>query len=68
LHEEHEGGLLLTIDYINKDFVFSWVLSFGDKAKVIEPQEAVEEFAEMAKKLFELYERTRHTVVVFGVI
>jgi predicted DNA-binding transcriptional regulator YafY len=55
-YEEREDGLLLSLDYTNREFIFSWVLSFGDKAKVIEPQEAVSEFAETAKKLFELYE------------
>ncbi|MDR0963184.1 MAG: YafY family transcriptional regulator [Clostridium sp.] len=57
-YEEREDGLLLSLDYTNREFIFSWILSFGDKAKVIEPQEAVERFSEMAKKLFELYKRT----------
>jgi predicted DNA-binding transcriptional regulator YafY len=54
-YEEREDGLFFTMDYTNKDYIFSWILSFGDKAKIIEPQEAVDEFSIMAKKIFELY-------------
>jgi predicted DNA-binding transcriptional regulator YafY len=43
------------MDYTNKDYIFSWILSFGDKARVLEPPEAVEEFAKIAKNFFELY-------------
>jgi predicted DNA-binding transcriptional regulator YafY len=55
-YEERNDGLLLSLDYTNPEYIYSWILSFGDKAKVIEPQEAVERFAEMTKKLFELYQ------------
>jgi predicted DNA-binding transcriptional regulator YafY len=55
-YEELEDGLLLSLDFTNPEYIYSWILSFGDKAKVIEPQEAVERFAEMTKKLFELYQ------------
>jgi predicted DNA-binding transcriptional regulator YafY len=55
-YEEREDGLLLSLDFTNHEYIYSWILSFGDKAKVIEPQEAVERFAEMAKNLFERYQ------------
>jgi predicted DNA-binding transcriptional regulator YafY len=55
-YEERDDGLLFSLDYANRDFIFSWILSFGEKAKVIEPPEAVSEFAETAKKMFELYD------------
>jgi predicted DNA-binding transcriptional regulator YafY len=54
-YEERDDGLFFSLDYANRDFIFSWILSFGEKAKVLEPQETVSEFAETAKKMFELY-------------
>jgi predicted DNA-binding transcriptional regulator YafY len=54
-YEEREDGLFFAMYYTNKEYIFSWILSFGDKAKIIEPPEAVEEFAKTAKKLFKLY-------------
>jgi predicted DNA-binding transcriptional regulator YafY len=54
-YEERDDGLLFTMDYTNKEYIFSWILSFGSKAKVIEPQEAVDEFSEISKNLFLLY-------------
>jgi predicted DNA-binding transcriptional regulator YafY len=55
-YEERNDGLLLSLDFTNPEYIYSWILSFGDKAKVIEPQEEVEKFAEMTKKIFELYQ------------
>ena len=54
-YEETEDGLLLSLDYTNKDWTFSWILGFGDKAKVLEPKEIRGEFAILAKSIFELY-------------
>lgn len=54
-YEETADGLLLTLEYTNKDCMFSWILGFGDKAKVLEPDEARAEFSEMAKNIFNVY-------------
>lgn len=54
-YEETADGLLLTLDYTNKDYMFSWILGFGDKAKVLEPDEIRAEFAEIAKNIFNVY-------------
>jgi predicted DNA-binding transcriptional regulator YafY len=54
-YEEREDGLFFTMDYTNKEYIFSWILSFGDKARVLEPQETVADFTETSKKIFELY-------------
>ena len=53
--EETPGGLLLSLDYTNKDWAYSWILAFGDKAKVLEPAETRAEFASIAKNIFKLY-------------
>jgi predicted DNA-binding transcriptional regulator YafY len=54
-YEECDDGLLLSLEYANRDYIISWILSLGEKSRVIEPPEAVSEFAETAKKLCELY-------------
>lgn len=54
-YEETKSGLLLSLDYTNKDWIYSWILGFGDKAKVLEPEETRAEFAALAKNIFDLY-------------
>jgi len=54
-YEETDDGLLLSLDYTNKDYMFSWILGFGDKAKVLTPEETRMEFATLAKNIFNLY-------------
>lgn len=53
--EETDDCLLLTLDYTNKDYIFSWILGFGDKAEIFSPQEIREEFAEIIKNTARLY-------------
>ncbi|MFT4143705.1 MAG: YafY family protein [Mobilitalea sp.] len=52
---ETEKGLFLDLNYTNKEYVFSWLLGFGDKAEIIAPQEMREEFAELAKNIARKY-------------
>lgn len=54
-YTDTEAGLLLNFNYTNKDYTLSWILGFGDKAEILEPQDVREEFASMTKKIFELY-------------
>lgn len=41
----------LNVGYTNRDYMVSWVLGFGDKAKVIDPIGLVNEIKEKAKKV-----------------
>ncbi|GHV06981.1 hypothetical protein FACS1894217_06790 [Clostridia bacterium] len=54
-YEETESGLLHSVGYTNRDYMMSWLLSFGDKAEVLEPLELREELAAIAKNVFLLY-------------
>jgi len=54
-YEEAENGLLLSLDYTNKDYVLSWIFGFGDKAEILAPQEIREEFSELTKNLMKKY-------------
>lgn len=56
-YEETENGLILNIDYTNKESTFSWILGFGDMAEVLEPEEARTEFKQIAQNFFERYHR-----------
>ncbi|MDR0858529.1 MAG: WYL domain-containing protein [Oscillospiraceae bacterium] len=49
--------MLFSLDYTNKDYVFSWILGFGDKARVLAPEATREEFAVLAENIFSLYHR-----------
>ena len=57
-YEETDEGLLLTLSYTNKEYIFSWILGFGDKAQVLEPEEAREEFAAIARNISSRYDGT----------
>lgn len=50
------GQLKISIPYTNKEHIFRWLLSFGDKVRVIEPIEITKEIQLMAKKVLALYE------------
>jgi hypothetical protein len=51
-YEETADALLLSLDYSNKDYVFSWILGFGDKAKLLAPEETRSEVAALARNIF----------------
>lgn len=54
-YEETDDGLLLDFSYTNKDYVFSWILGFGDKAEILEPQDVRNGFADIAKSIAKKY-------------
>jgi predicted DNA-binding transcriptional regulator YafY len=37
--ETEDGKLLFSFPFTNEDYLLSWVLSFGDKAKLLEPEQ-----------------------------
>ena len=51
-----DGRLRFSVGYTNRDYIISWVLGFGDKAKVVEPVDLVNEIKEKAKKIILNYE------------
>lgn len=57
-YEETAEGLLLDFNYTNKDYVFSWLLGFGDKAEIISPEDVRNEFAAVAESIAKKYKRT----------
>ena len=53
-----DGKLLFSVGYTNKDYILSWILAFGDKAKVVSPPELAEEVKQIAENIVKSYERT----------
>ena len=51
-----DGKLKFSVGYTNRDYMVSWVLGFGDKAKVIDPVDLVNEIKEKAKNIIRNYE------------
>ena len=57
-YKETDEGLLLDFNYTNKDYVFSWLLGFGDSAEIISPEDVRNEFAAVAESIAKKYKRT----------
>ncbi|MGN0982924.1 MAG: helix-turn-helix transcriptional regulator [Candidatus Limivicinus sp.] len=50
-----DGRLLFQADYTDKDNLISWLLTFGEKAELLEPIEIRRELAEKIKRMGENY-------------
>ena len=57
--EEQEDRLYFKREFTTKDYMISWILSFGDKIEVIEPLEIRKEVKEIANNMYNLYEYDR---------
>lgn len=54
--ETENGKLRLEVGYTNRDFTLNWLLGLGDKVKVLEPPDMVEEIKRIAKNMLTAYE------------
>lgn len=54
-YEEKEDCLMMNFTYSNKDYAFDWVLSFADKAEIVEPLETRLEFENIIKSTLSRY-------------
>lgn len=54
--ETEDGKLLFTADYTDLDNLVTWLMTFKDKAEVLEPPEARERIAEAVKRMSAIYE------------
>ena len=53
--ETEDGKLLFTADYTDLDNLVTWLMTFKDKAEVLEPLEAREMIAEAVKRMSAIY-------------
>lgn len=52
---ETDEGLYFEIGFTNQSYMIRWLLGFGDKVKVLEPQSLVDEIQDIAKNILERY-------------
>ena len=52
---ETDEGLYFEIGFTNQSYMISWLLGFGDKVKVLEPQSLVDEIQTIAKNILSRY-------------
>jgi predicted DNA-binding transcriptional regulator YafY len=50
-----EGRLLFRMSFTNKDFMLSWILSFGDKAEILYPKGLKQEIRKIAENILRQY-------------
>ena len=53
--ENDDGRLLFTADYTDMENLVTWLMTFGDKAEVLEPKEARKKIALMVQKMTKVY-------------
>lgn len=53
--ETNEGLLRLETGYTNREYTISWILSFGDKARVLEPADMAIQIRQIAENLLKHY-------------
>lgn len=54
--EQEDGKLLFHTDYTNKEHLISWLLAFGDRVRLLEPEEIREEMQEIIEKMRRNYQ------------
>jgi predicted DNA-binding transcriptional regulator YafY len=54
-YHETDDGLLFEVGYTNHSYIVGWLLSFGDKVKVIEPCQLANEIQKTAKNILVRY-------------
>lgn len=54
--EKEDGRLLFMADYTDMEYLVSWLLTFGDKAEVLEPVQVREKLIRKAKNMIGVYE------------
>ncbi len=54
-YTETDKGLYLKLNYTNRSYIINWILGFGDKVTVIEPQDIKDELKQIAKNIFDKY-------------
>ena len=53
--EAEDGRLFFTADYTDMENLITWLLTFGDKAEVLEPPEAREKIAQIVRNMTRIY-------------
>ena len=54
-YTETESGLLFEFGFENRSFMINWLLGFGDKIKVIAPDDIIDELKSIAENILSQY-------------
>lgn len=54
--EREDGKLLFHFGFTNKEFFLSWILGFGDKAEILDPQTFKQEIKKIAENILKQYQ------------
>ena len=57
-YTETADGLLFEFGFENRSFLLCWLLGFGDKVKVLEPECVINELRTIAENMFKQYKQT----------
>ena len=57
--ETDDGRLLFTAEYSDMDNLISWIMTFGDKAEIIEPKEVRKKLLDVAEAMKKTYGRKK---------
>ena len=49
--------LLFSADYSDMENLITWILTFGERAEVLEPKEVREKLKQIARSMTEIYDR-----------
>ena len=58
--ENDDGRLLFTANYTDIENLVTWIMTFGDKAELLEPIEAREKISSMVQKMTKVYKEAEH--------
>ena len=54
--EQDDGRLLFTAEYSDMENLITWLMTFGDKAEILEPLEARDKMIEIIRRIADIYE------------
>ena len=55
--EKDDGRLLFTADYTDMENLITWLMTFGDKAEVLEPLEARNAIVQIVQRMMIKYSK-----------
>ncbi len=58
--ENDDGRLLFTANHTDIENLVTWIMTFGDKAELLEPIEAREKISSMVQKMTKVYKEAEH--------
>ena len=53
--EQEDGKLLFTADYTDMENLVTWILTFGEKAEILEPKQARKRLTEIVRNMNDVY-------------